>query len=257
MSKKKTYFYDSFNEDLVTAKQQDYSLPEDYQWETKNGLQRSVNFLTRHGVRALSYLFCPFVLFLHRDRSCQLTAMPQTGCYLYVNHTQTVGDALIPYYILRKKWPAIVVTPANLSLPIIGKLIPHGGGLPIPGQLRRLRDFKQAVFNNIKSGKCVVIYPEAHLWPYYTKIRPFQPAAFHYPAADQAAVYCLTNTYQKCWWRKKPRITSYLDGPFFAPADLSPKKRQEILSQQVHECMTKRSQQSTYEYLDYQRREPQ
>ncbi|GBG95265.1 1-acyl-sn-glycerol-3-phosphate acyltransferase [Ligilactobacillus salitolerans] len=249
--KKKTIYYTSFEQDLVTATQQDYVLPTDYLWEKNQFL----SWLTRHGVKGLAKLFCPFYLHWHKAKDTREKRLPDQGCYLYVNHTQTVGDALIPYYLLKKKWPAIIVSPANLSLPIIGSLIPYGGGLPIPNNLRQMRKFNQTVARNIAHNRCVVIYPEAHVWPYYTKIRPFSAGAFHYPAQDNAPVYCLTNTYQKQKFGRKPQITSYLDGPFFAPAELTLQERRQNLQEQVQKCMQERSQKSTYSYIDYQRRE--
>lgn len=254
--KKKTYYYTSYAEDLIQARKQNYELPADYQWQKTTKVARAKSWAVRHGVRALSDIFCPVILHLHsHETHRKISGNLQQGCYLYINHTQMVGDAMIPYYVLQKKWPAIVVSPANLSLPVIGKLIPYGGGLPIPHQLRKLREFNQVVQQTVQDGKCVVIYPEAHVWPYYTKIRPFELSAFHYPAKDQAPVFCLTNTYQKPRWGTKPQITSYLDGPFFAPTDLTQKERQKFLSEQVHSCMQVRSQASNYEYLKYQRKD--
>lgn len=254
----KTFYYTSYDEDIIQAQNQDFSLPPDYQWQRDTQSAKVKSWLVRYGIRAFSYVFCPFYLHLHRHETYkEVTGLLDRGCYLYVNHTQTVGDAAIPYYVLKKKWPAIIVSPANLSIPVIGKLIPYGGGLPIPSQLHKLRDFNQVVHQRISNNRCVVIYPEAHVWPYYTGIRPFELASFHYPAKDNAPVYCLTNTYQKRRWGKKPQITSFLDGPFFAPEGLKQKERQQVLSEQVHNCMQKRSQYSTYKYIKYQRKDQQ
>ncbi len=46
----------------------------------------------------------------------------------------------------------------------------------------------------------MTIFPEAHVWPYYTGIRPFGEAAFHYPVATGKPVYTMTVTYQRRRW---------------------------------------------------------
>ena len=100
----------------------------------------------------------------------------------------------------------------------------------------------------------MTIYPEAHIWPYYTKIRPFEAVSFKYPVALDVPVYALTNTYHQ---RKKGsdrvNIITYIDGPFYPDKSLKPKERQQVLRNQVYECMVERSRESDYEVICYQK----
>ena len=77
------------------------------------------------------------------------------------------------------------------------------------------------------------IYPEAHIWPYYTKIRPFKNVSFAYPVNLEKPVYCMTNTYQSYGKKKdKIKIINYIDGPFYANKELSTKEQKRKLENQ-------------------------
>lgn len=91
------------------------------------------------------------------------------------------------------------------------------------------------------------IYPEAHVWPAYTKIRPFAQTAFRFPVVNQVPGFAMTTTYQGRRWTGQPKLVVYLDGPFVAPADLKPKSQQAWLHDQVLSQMKKRAQLSTYQ----------
>lgn len=68
-----------------------------------------------------------------------------------------------------------------------------------------------------------MIYPEAHIWPFYTGIRPFPDTSFRYPVQQKLPVFCLTNTYQRRGKSHIPQIVTYLDGPFYPDAELPAK----------------------------------
>ena len=74
----------------------------------------------------------------------------------------------------------------------------------------------------------VTIYPEAHIWPYYTDIRNFKDASFRYPVKYDKPVFCFTNTYQKRRG-KHIRMVTYVEGPFFPDNTLSIKDRKKDL----------------------------
>ena len=47
----------------------------------------------------------------------------------------------------------------------------------------------------------------------------------------------------------------YVDGPFEIDENLSKKENQEKLAKEIYECMEKRCKESTYEYIEYRRKE--
>lgn len=60
----------------------------------------------------------------------------KSGCFLYGNHTQPVGDAFIPVRALAPKRSYVVVSPANLGIRVLGPLLPMLGALLIPNSIR-------------------------------------------------------------------------------------------------------------------------
>lgn len=129
------------------------------------------------------------------------------------------------------------------------------GILPIPDTKRKMVEFLKAVKNRINENKCVVIYPEAHVWPYYTKIRPFPVTSFKFPIENDAPVFCMTTTYYKRKFGSKPGINVYIDGPFFTDKKLTKKENQNKLCVDIYNKMVERSKESTYEYIEYRKEE--
>lgn len=175
----------------------------------------------------------------------------KSGCFLYCNHTQTIGDVWLPSYILWKKRVYTIVSCANLGIPFIGKKLPVLGAIPIPQKIKQFQNFWDAIAYRIDCGHCIAIYPEGHVWPYYTKIRPFLSAAFSYPVKLKAPSYCMTVTYRKSRFFTRPYLKIYLDGPFYPDETLSLKQAKQKLSEQIHSCMEKRSASNSCCYVEY------
>ncbi|MFC6170568.1 lysophospholipid acyltransferase family protein [Loigolactobacillus jiayinensis] len=250
MQQEKARYYHSFTDDFVASQQQNYTLATDYSWEPQGKLFYFTAFIVTFLTKVFSwfYRYCwarPTIV------NGQLLHDYPAGCFLYGNHTQPQGDVFIPFSLLRHKPLNFLVSPANLGIPLLGHWLPYGGALPIPNTLHQLGRFQAAVYQRIAAKQCVVVYPEAHVWPYYTQIRPLPLAAFHYPIGTQAASFCMTTTYQKRRWRKRPHITLYLDGPFYPQAGLPAKQQQIQLRDEIAACMQKRSRASNVAYIQY------
>lgn len=184
----------------------------------------------------------------------KLKAFRDTGYFLYGNHTQDIGDAFIPNMLNLPKNNYVIVHPNNVSMPILGKITPSLGALPLPDDAAAARNFRKAIDTRIAQGHAIVIYPEAHIWPYYTDIRPFSAVSFSYPVKLGVPVFCFTNTYQKRRFGKEPRIVTYIDGPFYADAALPAKERKQALRDRVYHCMCERAKQSDVVKIRYIKR---
>ncbi|MTV82593.1 1-acyl-sn-glycerol-3-phosphate acyltransferase [Secundilactobacillus folii] len=245
-----TIFYQSLTDDVIKSHQQDYQLPKSYKWQ-KNSVYICIQQVFQWLISGFAYFYCHWWLHI-RYVNGNLLKQLHSGAYLYANHTQPQGDVFSPFCVIHH--PAVIVSPANLGIPIIGRLIPLGGGLPIPNNIRDMHRFTEAVYQQVDQNHTVVIYPEAHVWPFATRIRPFNETSFHYPSYHPAPVYTMTTTYQASKWHQKPNITVYLDGPFFVDTSLPAKQRQKDLHDKVMLQFEKRSQNSSYAYLNYERR---
>ncbi len=178
-----------------------------------------------------------------------------SGYFMYGNHTQDIGDALMPNMIEKRKDKYIIVNPANLSVPVVGKVIKSLGALPLPDNLKANKNFLSAIERRIGEGAAIVIYPEAHIWPYYTGIRPFRDASFAYPIRFSVPVFCFTNTYQKHPITKRPKIVTYIDGPFFPDENLSPRESRKKLRNEVYKKMCERASFSNIKVIEYIKKE--
>lgn len=244
-------YYHSFGDDVVESGDQQHTVPDDYVWVREDKAFRVISAFLYGLAGFLSPVYCRCFLHMRIVNKELLDQYTDGGCCLFANHTQPIGDALLPVWVNRKRRIYVIVSPANLGIPVIGKAIPYLGALPATGRMQDLRKLNRAITQRLQEKQCLVVYPEAHVWPYYTDIRPFEKASFLYPVSENVPTYCMTTTYQKRRFGKKPRATVYIDGPFFPLQEGSRRERAMDLQMQVYECMKKRSQSSDYEYIRY------
>ena len=247
-------FYQDETDDVVRNAGQEIILPAHYRWI----LDRPKEKLQGSFLYSLAFLcaMCYARMFLRVkvvNRSCLKQAKGQ-GYFIFGNHTQPVGDALVPAWLNRERHIYAVCAPANLGIPVIGRWLPLLGALPVPQNLRDMNRLNQAIFQRIDEGHCIIIYPEAHVWPYYTKIRPFQTSSFTWPIDSSAPSFVMTTTYQKPRHGRKPQIVVYLDGPFYPDKTLPRREQKKKLHDQVAEQMAFRSRNSNYEYIKYKKK---
>lgn len=175
------------------------------------------------------------------------------GYFLYGNHTQQTADAFIPSIATFPRGVFVIVHPANVSQKVMGKFTKMLGAIPLPSNIKAMRNFKNAIEKRILQGNCVTVYPEAHIWPYYTGIRPFPATSFKYPAEFDAPAFAMTNVYKKRKVGKKPKIITYIDGPFYPDNSLPLNKRAQDLRDKIYSAMVERSKESDYEYIRYEK----
>lgn len=173
------------------------------------------------------------------------------GYFMYGNHTHFIADALVPTMVNMPKCTDVIVHPNNVSMPVLGRVTPYLGALPLPDDVHAAKNFINAVSAKIKKKDCVMIYPEAHIWPYYTDIRPFKDDSFRYPVKLNVPVFCITNTYQKRKYLNRVKMVTYIDGPFYADKDKSAKEQRSELRNQVYTTMKKRSNANNVTKIKY------
>ncbi len=184
----------------------------------------------------------------------KLKSLPKDQpCFLYGNHTNAAMDPFVPNMLFWGRDLRIIVHPNNVSMPVFGHVTPYLGALPLPDDREAMDHFVEALHKTIRDDKSVIIYPEAHIWPYYTKIRPFKDSSFRYPVEENVPVYCFVNTWHRCLLGL--RVKTYVEGPFFPDPNLHPKQVRAKLRDQVYEAMCRLSEKNTYERIRYVKRE--
>lgn len=174
-----------------------------------------------------------------------------TGYFIYANHTQEFADTFIPSLANYPKRNFFIVNPENVSMKGLTKLVPLLGAIPVPGNIKATRNFLELIQKRISAKMSITIYPEAHIWPYYTKIRAFKDTSFKYPVELNVPIYTITNTYHKGRKEGRIKIISYVDGPFYPDQSLSKKEAQKVLRNNTFDIMCERSKTSDYEHIIY------
>jgi 1-acyl-sn-glycerol-3-phosphate acyltransferase len=173
----------------------------------------------------------------------------KTPYFIYGNHTQDIADAFIPNMLSFPQRSFMIVHPNNVSMPVLGKITPYLGAIPLPDDIGAYRNFIRAIEKRITQGSAVVIYPEAHIWPYYTGIRNFPDTSFDYPVKFGVPCFCFTNTYHKRLFGVN--IEKYIDGPFFPDTSLPKREQKSELRKRVYGTMCERAKKSDFELIKY------
>lgn len=247
--------YRSVTDDFIESKNQTFCLPEDYAWLREGLFDKGISGIVYLLGTAFAYFYCRFYLHMKIKNKRIIRKYRNTGFFLYGNHTQPIGDAFIPIRTVFPKRGYAVVSPANLGIPFLGPLLPALGALPVPASFEGMKKLDEAIRQRIREKRFVVFYPEAHVWPWYTGIRPFPAVSFGYPVNCKAPSFCMTATYQKRKYRKKPFLTVYLDGPFYPDTSLPRKEQKNRLCDEIYRCMLRRSKESNYQYIRYEEEE--
>ncbi len=250
------YYSDELKDEFSSFKTQTRKIDSSWNYDDSSRSKKLKRFFVyRVLIHPMAWLYTRLVFHRRIVGKALLKPFRHKGIFMYGNHTQPVGDAFMQACITYPRTNYVIVHPNNLDVPFFGPLTPALGALPIPDTVDAYRNFKSAIADKIRRNHPVVIYPEAHIWPYYTKIRPFADTSFAYPVELDAPVFCFVNTYQKRHFSKRPRIVTYIGGPFFPDSGLDRKAARKKLRDQVYKRMVELSGHSNVEYIRYIRKE--
>ncbi|WP_262316015.1 lysophospholipid acyltransferase family protein [Lacticaseibacillus parakribbianus] len=240
--------YHDLTDDVIAPGQAEPALPDNFRFARTTWPERLVTASIYRGARLFGRWYWHRKL---RVRYVNLAALaPYRGqsLFLYGNHTQEIGDPFLPMQLLTQPVYTLA-SAANRKVPVLGPLLPYGRALVLPQTKAQTRRFLAALQAALGQGGAVAIYPEAHVWPYYTGIRPFRPGSFHYPVATNRPSFAFTTTYQDLG------TTVYVDGPFWPDPALNKAARQAALAAQVQAAMLDRADASTTQHILYRREE--
>lgn len=249
------YFSDELNEDFSGSVLDNKPVSDKFVYYSKNPFWQIRHFFWNRIVAyPIAYINakCKFAWKIVNKKAFK--QVKKTGYFIYGNHTQQFFDAAMPKIISNRE-AYVMVNHTNLNIKGIGWLVKRLGALPVPTNVHETKKFVNAVDEIIKSKKPILIYPEAHIWPYYTKIRPFVSTSFRYPVKYNVPTFCFTNTYHKKKNSNKVQIITYVDGPFYPNRDLPSKQQIQDLRDRVYNIMVERSKLSDYEFIKYVRKE--
>lgn len=248
---KKTIYYTDLTSDFVGG-EESTALPRGYRYINDSPWARLGSTVLYRGIAT------PIALLHNKlllgERIVGRGMLPREGGYfLFLNHTETVGDAFTPSLAAFPRRVYVVVHPANLSWGAVAELTPALGALPLPPDRHAAREFGAAIRRRLAEGGVVAVYPEAHVWPKCSFIRPFEDGAFDLARMFAAPVYTATRVYRRT--ALGYRTVVYIDGPFAFDGSLGRREGREKLEREVREAMEKRAASGDVEVYRYERKE--
>ncbi|MBP5694433.1 MAG: 1-acyl-sn-glycerol-3-phosphate acyltransferase [Bacilli bacterium] len=250
------YYKDELNDDFGKTNLNRIELPDNYKYTHKNIFYRALSWFI--------YYFLAFPILgliglfggVRIKGRKNIKGLRRKGCFVYANHISFYDMFDVQASLFLFKRTNILGYTDALSNKVIAKIVPLIGYRPIPGSIETYKSFMSDLEYETKKGHNTLIYPEAHVWPYYTKIRPFVSTSFKYPAKFNAPVIPLTNCVRKSKISKKPKITIYIGTPIYPKEDLNVNQNKEYLRDECYRQMCETSEKySTYEYVKYVKEE--
>ena len=255
-TKKVIYYEDELNDEFSGTYIKPIKIDENYKYLHKNPIWNICSYILQNIISMpIKLLYSKIKFRIKYVGKEKIKPYKKQGYFIYVNHTQNFADTFIPSNPIYPKRNFFIVNPENVSMKFLGNIVQMLGALPLPDNKKAMANFQETIKQKIEKGYAITIYPEAHIWPYYTKIRPFKDVSFTYPSKLFVPVFCMTNTYQMRGKNKdKIQIVTYIDGPFFSNEGLALKERKEDLRNKVYNTMVERSKNSNIEHIEYIRK---
>lgn len=223
--------------------------------------------------RGIAFRICSFVLYylfalplvwlyervILRVRFVNKGAMKPyraTPVFLYGNHTGYY-DAFTPCLISAPRRNCTVVSPDAVSVKGLGCVVEMLGGIPIPTTYRAMRKFSDAIDHHHKTRN-ITVYPEAHIWPYYTGVRPFPDTSFAYAVKHGCPVFAFFTVYTEprgfLSFLRKANMTVYVSDPILPDMALPPHEARRDLCRRVYSFMCDKATLSTLSVYKYVQR---
>lgn len=249
---KEIRYYTSFETDFSQSANQHYTLEKGYKYIRTDLLSRIKSVLVYTGALIFSSVYCRVGLHIKFVKPKGFYKKIKNGAFLFANHTQPIGDVFNPALAVFPKRIYTIASPANYGIRVIGKILPYLGAIPLERDLSMMKEFVKAVEHRANEGNVVVVYPEAHVWEYYDKIRPFPNSSFKFPIKLNKPIFVATSTYQKRAFFKKPKMVIYID-EINVDKTLSKNEQIKLAHTKAYECMCSRAKMSNCEYIKYEK----
>lgn len=257
MKPKRTIYYtDPLRDDFAGNHIKTREVKADFPFVNKGKLWNFSAFLLYNFLALpIAYLVSKIYLGIRFENKKALKEVKESGVFLYGNHTREL-DPFIPALAVFPKKAYVVANPDAVSIPFLKSVVLMLGAIPIPTELGGMRGFWATIRLRYSQGSCIAIYPEAHIWPFYTGIRPFADTSFRYPVEADAPVVAMVTTYRKrrglFRFCKKPGMTVTFSEPMYPDASLPARKAKAELRDRVYSFMCRvSSAKENVQYIEY------
>ena len=242
------YYSDPQNDDFARTDIRSIEVGADFPFSRASRLWNLAAWLLYYLVGIpVVFLISKVYLGLRFENRKVLRQLRDTGCFLYCNHTRIL-DAFLPSMASFPKKGYVLAGADAVSLPFLKNVVLMLGVIPIPTKFSGMRRFLETVSLRCRQKQYITIFPEAHIWPFYTGIRDFPDTSFRYPVQENVPAVAMVTTYRKrrglFRFCKKPGMTVTLSDPFYPDTSLSTGKARRKLREQVYTFMKETSEQS-------------
>lgn len=251
------YYNDLLKDDFANTNIHAEKIADDYQYFLKNRWARLGSFLLLYLIAIPFLTLANFFVFRIKISGRSHLRKIKTGYILYGNHTAHY-DAFIPQALVtRPRKTYIIAHPDAVSIPFIKHLTKALGAWPLPDTVKSSMRFLEAITIALKNKQAIAVYPEAHIWPFYTGIRPFPTTSFQYASRNNVPAVPMVTTYRKPrgWLKhyRTPRMTIHIGTPIYPNPQLSVKENAALMHEQTMSFMISYSQRpdnvALYQYL--------
>jgi len=200
------YYNDELTDEVVDFKSKKQKINKDYKYHHTNFFYKFLSFFVYKMLAyPLTFIYFRIIKQVKFHNTKILKNCKQSGYFVYANHTNQFCDGFCPAIICSPKKPYIICDSSNVSKKLVGIFTKMCGALPLPDTIEASKNFYQEI-SFIAKKNPIIIYPEAHLWPYYTKIRNFSNKSFRYPIQFNKPCFTFTTVYKLNKVGKKPKI---------------------------------------------------
>lgn len=255
------YYRDELNDDFAGNDISAVKVGSDFPFYPKGLLWRIGEFIAYYliAIPAVALIWLVSGFTIHGRRKIRalrkkLRAEGDKGFFLYANHTHWLDAFCGPLVCFPTK-SQVLVSPDTVSIKGIRTFVQMLGAIPVPTEREAVPLFIDAIERRIDEGRAVMIFPEAHIWPYCAFVRDFKAGSFRYPVKQgvPAVAVCVTYTRRKLLrFIKTPHRHVYISDPFFPDPSLSAPEAKQKLRDEVYDWLKKTAEEhSDYEYVRY------
>ncbi|MBQ8322993.1 MAG: hypothetical protein IJX91_03390 [Clostridia bacterium] len=251
---KTVYYRDELNDDFAGTNIRRREVDERFTFVRKNPIWRCASFVLYYVVAMpLIWLYERVFLgakFVNKRAVKKAKGKPY---FLYGNHTGFI-DAFTPNLISFPRRNDIVVAADTVSIKGLKNITQMLGALPVPTHRRGMKKFLEAI-EYYGKRRNITVYPEAHIWPYYTGVRQFKDVSFAYPIRCGAPTFAFFTAYTRpkglLAFLRKANVTVYVSDPIYPENGLTKKEAQKDLRNKVYAFMAEKSALSDYNVIEY------
>ena len=253
--KRVIYYKDELNDDFAGTNIKAQSVDGSFKFIHRSIFWRAAAFLLYRFVAfPLVFIYEKLILGVKFDNKKALRKYKKRSVFIYGNHTGFY-DAFTPNLITFPHRNMIVVSPDTVSIKGLRCIVLMLGAIPTSNSLKGMKGFMECIDYHASGGAAITIYPEAHIWPYYTGVRPFTDASFYYPVKHKSPTFAFFTAYTKpkglLSFLRKANITVYVSDPIFPSENLSEREKRKDIRDKVYSFMLEKSRYSDYEVIKY------